>query len=251
MTSKFKQQLFLILATLVLLAGFIYVFFTFIYAKPQPSEALPIQSALPSTPIPTEEATMVDQLDHSSYDSITVIINKKHPLPDSYEPSDLVIPSVKSTKDGLLLRQEAATALETMFADAEKEGISLRLGSGYRSYQTQERLFNDYVSRDGEAAANRYSARPGQSEHQTGLAVDIGDSSLNNWLKNSFKNTEEGIWLRDNSYKYGFVLRYLEGKEDITGYIYEPWHFRYVGIEEAEKIKFANCTLEEFYNYTD
>lgn len=204
------------------------------------------------TPIPTPEATIEPTpvpLDHDSYDSLYVIINKTHPLPEDYEPNDLVVPNVLATKDGLQLRQDAATALEEMFSAARDEGITLRLGSGYRSYSTQNRLFNNYVAKDGEEAANRYSARPGQSEHQTGWSVDISDGSMNNWLKNSFKNTPEGIWLADNSYKYGFILRYTEEKEEITGYIYEPWHFRYIGIDEAQKIKDSGLTLEEFYNY--
>lgn len=202
------------------------------------------------TPTATIEPTPVP-LDHDTYDSLYVITNKNHPLADDYEPSDLVTPNVLATRDGLELRQEAATALEEMFAGAESDGLTLRLGSGYRSYSTQERLFNNYVARDGEEAANRYSARPGQSEHQTGWAVDISDGSMNNWLKNSFKNTPEGIWLSENSYKYGFVLRYTEEKEDITGYIYEPWHFRYIGLDEAQKVFDSGLTLEEFYNYLD
>ncbi|SJZ45265.1 M15 family metallopeptidase [Anaerorhabdus furcosa] len=200
------------------------------------------------TPISTVEPTPIP-LDHDTYDSLYVIINKNHPLPEDFEPSDLVVPNVLATKDGLQIRQEAATALEDMFNAAKEEGITLRLGSGYRSYSTQNRLFNNYVAKDGEEAANRYSARPGQSEHQTGWAVDISDGSMNNWLKNSFKNTPEGIWLAENSYKYGFVLRYTEEKEEVTGYIYEPWHFRYIGLEEAQKITESGLTLEEFYNY--
>ncbi|MEG0239984.1 MAG: D-alanyl-D-alanine carboxypeptidase family protein [Anaerorhabdus sp.] len=201
-----------------------------------------------TTPEPTIEPTPVP-LDHDTYDSLYVIANKTHPLSEDFEPTDLVVPDVLATRDGLELRQEAATALETMFEAAKADDITLRFGSGYRSYSTQQRLFNNYVAKDGEEAANRYSARPGESEHQTGWAVDISDGSMNNWLKNSFKNTPEGQWLAENSYLYGFVLRYPEGKEDITGYIYEPWHFRYIGIDEALKIKESGLTLEEFYGY--
>lgn len=251
MSSKFIQKFILLVAAITLIAGFVYILYPSLASKTTPTET-PLTTQEPiNTPVPTTEVTPMIELDHTSYDSLTVIINKKHSLPSDYEPADLVVPNVKSTKDGLQLRQEAATALETMFAAAKEEGITLILGSGYRSYQTQERLFNDYVQRDGEAAANRYSARPGESEHQTGLAVDISDSTMENWLKNSFKNTVEGQWLKENAYRYGFILRYIEGKEEITGYMYEPWHFRYLGLVEAEKVKLSNLTVEEFYNYTD
>ncbi|MEF9893516.1 M15 family metallopeptidase [Anaerorhabdus sp.] len=245
-----------VLAVLIALIGFTYILTKPIFDK----NTLPSSTATPevetpittpnSTPSPTPTPTPVS-LDHTSYDSIYVIINKTHPLPEDYEPTDLVVPNVKATKDGLTMRKEAAEALEVMFNAAKEEGHTLIFGSGYRSYSTQERLFNNYVARDGEDAANRYSARPGQSEHQTGLAADIGDGSLANWLKNSFKDTPEGIWLKENSYKYGFVLRFMDGKEDITGYMFEPWHFRYVGVEEAQKIVDSGLTLEEFYNFTN
>lgn len=230
-----KNIIFMILITL------------FISGCTQPSKKI---DTIETTSTPISEVTP-EPLNHIDYDSQYAIINKKHPLPEDYEPSDLVVPNVAATKDGLQLRKDAADALEIMFNAAEEEGIILKLGSGYRSYSTQNRIFNNYVARDGEDAANRYSARPGQSEHQTGLAVDLSDASTANFLKNVFKNTEEGIWLKENSYKYGFVLRFLEDKEDITGYIYEPWHFRYLGTTEALKVYESGLTLEEFYNYMD
>lgn len=249
MSSKITQRILITTATLTFIAGLAYIVFSTLSNEPPLIET--IAPTVEPTTTPTPQAITINELDHTSFDSIAVIINKKHPLPEDYEPSDLVIPNVQATKEGLTLRSEAANALETMFSAAAEDGITLILGSGYRSYETQARLFNNYVNRDGEEAANRYSARPGESEHQTGLAVDISDYSMANWLKNSFKDTAESRWLIENAYKYGFVLRYIDGKEDITGYIYEPWHYRYLGIEEAAKIKASNLTLEEYYNYLD
>lgn len=238
------ERIIIVIAFLVAIIGFSTILIQRLLKPEVPLEVTPTPQ--PTMDVPVDEPV---SLDHTSTDSIYVIINKTHPLPQDFEPTDLVVPTVKATKEGLTLRKEAADALETMFNAAKEDGLTLIFGSGYRSYSTQERLFNNYVARDGEEAANRYSARPGESEHQTGLAVDISDGSMANWLKNSFKNTDEGKWLKENSYKYGYVLRFIEGKEDVTGYMYEPWHFRYVGIEEAKKIYDSGLTLEEFYNF--
>ena len=112
--------------------------------------------------------------------------------------------------------------------------------SGYRSYDYQKSLYENYVARDGEEAANRYSAKPGTSEHQTGLAFDVGEMS---W---TYGETAAGQWLVNHCAEYGFILRYLPGKEDITGYMYEPWHIRYVGVEHAAAIMSQGITLEEY-----
>ena len=108
----------------------------------------------------------------------------------------------------------------------------------------QKNLYNNYVKRDGAQNADRYSARPGYSEHQTGLAFDI------NYADSRFEGTDQAIWLAENAYKYGFILRYPEGKEHITGYMYEPWHYRYIGVENAAKIFASGLTLEEYYGLT-
>lgn len=190
-------------------------------------------------------------LDFISLDSIYLLANKTHPLPSDYEPSDLVVPNVKATKQNIQLRQEAAAALEEMFNAALQDNITLILGSAYRSYDYQANLFSRYVKKDGEKKAATYSSRPGQSEHQTGLAADISDAAGNYFLKQSFEDTPEGIWLRDNAYRYGFILRYPKGKEQYTGYMFEPWHFRYIGKEEAEKVYHSNLSFEEYYNLLD
>ena len=128
-----------------------------------------------------------------------------------------------------------------MQADAKALGLNIPLVSGYRSYETQEKLYNKYVKKDGEKKANTYSAKPGESEHQTGLAFDIGS------VDRSFANTIEAKWLAENAYLYGFIIRYPKDKEEITGYNYEPWHLRYVGQELAKYLKKNNLTLEEYY----
>ena len=133
-----------------------------------------------------------------------------------------------------------------MKSDALALGLNLWIQSGYRSYTLQQKLYNNYVSRDGVEAADRYSARPGHSEHQTGFAFDL------NTITDSFQYTDEGKWVNENAYKYGFILRYPKGKEFITGYKYESWHLRYVG-KDLATILYNNgnwITLEEYYNLT-
>ena len=207
----------------------------------------PVETSLP-TSTPVVEAND-DRFTNT--DSLLILVNKTHPISETYEPKDLVKPNVKSNKTGLSLRKEAAEALETMFNAALNDNITLVLGSSYRSYNYQQTLFTNYSKRDGEEAANKYSARAGTSEHQTGLACDISDAAGAHYLKQSFKDTAEGMWLKDNAHRFGFILRFPLGKEDITGYMFEPWHFRYVGVEEAQKIVDSGLTLEEFYNFTN
>jgi len=158
-----------------------------------------------------------------------LIANKTYPLPEDYAPGADPV---------------AANALQVMFADAKKDGISLWVCSGYRSYIDQKIIYNGYVQRDGQAAADRYSARPGHSEHQTGLAFDI------NTTESSFANTPEAKWLAENCYKYGFIIRYPKEKEHITGYMYEPWHIRYLGNEKAKAVFDSGLCLEEFLGIT-
>jgi len=145
------------------------------------------------------------------------------------------------------MRKEAATALEKMFAEAKSAGIDLAAVSGYRSYGRQNTLFNAEVKRVGKERAVEAVAFPGSSEHQTGLTMDISSRSNNFNLNEEFETTKEGIWLRHNAHKYGFILRYPKGKEDITGYMYEPWHFRYVGVKAATEIYENDWTLEEYF----
>lgn len=192
------------------------------------------------------ESIEIDIVDLESLDSINIVVNKTHDLPSDYEPEDLILPDVSTTKK-LYIREIIHADLKEMFSDADLSGIYLSITSGYRSYSYQKTLFNNYAARDGIEAASRYSARPGQSEHQTGLAVDLAAQNGKCTLSTCFKDTSEGKWLNENAWKYGFVLRYPEGKEEITGYMFEPWHFRYVGKKEAKKIYDSGLTIEEFY----
>jgi zinc D-Ala-D-Ala carboxypeptidase len=184
--------------------------------------------------------------------SIWVVVNKQHALvPKTFAPDDLVIPNVPLRVPGnesMQLRSETASALEGMFAAAKAESLDLMLSSGYRSYGYQVGLYNGYVRSLGQSGADKTSARPGHSEHQAGLAADIEPASRNCELMTCFADTPEGIWLAANSYKYGFILRYQPDKVAITGYDYEPWHFRFVGKELAAEMHSKNIkTLEEFF----
>jgi D-alanyl-D-alanine carboxypeptidase len=179
---------------------------------------------------------------------VTVVANKRRPLnPVSYEPADLVQTSVISNPNGRLLRAEVAAQVDRMATDASAAGIFLTVLSGYRSYATQEQTYNNFVARDGEERANQYSAKPGHSEHQTGLAVDFDDGQ-GRALYNCFADTAAGQWLAANAWQYGFILRYKLGSELITGYEFEPWHYRYVGIEVSTAMHNTGVsTLEEFF----
>ncbi len=179
-------------------------------------------------------------------DYLLALVNKEITLGE-YRPKDLVKIPEKMVRDNpnQYLRNEAYIQLEKMWNDAKSQGIDLYIASAFRSYETQKIIFSNYASTRGEQAANRFSARAGQSEHQLGTTVDIvGNRSEG--LTAEFGRTEAGIWLQKHAYKYGFAMSYPENKEHITGYIYEPWHWRYIGIEAATQWKESGLTLVEF-----
>ncbi|WP_416296932.1 D-alanyl-D-alanine carboxypeptidase family protein [Paenibacillus illinoisensis] len=182
--------------------------------------------------------------------STVVLVNKKRNLPSTYAPKDLVVPNIPFSFSGSSpkkqMRKVAATAIEKLFAAAKKDGIDIKAVSGYRSYSTQKSIFERNASIKGEAVANKTSARPGQSEHQTGLAMDISSASVGYDLQQSFGNTKEGKWLKANAHKYGFIIRYGKDQEKLTGYSYEPWHVRYVGVYIAGEITSQKLTLEQY-----
>jgi len=207
-----------------------------------------------SSPFSNQSAEQgFDKGQHSTTDpnSIWVVVNKTHPLPEGYRPNDLVDVNVLTRKDKsaeeLQLRDEAAKAVERMFKAAADDSQSLIIGSAFRSYGLQKFYYDNYVRESGQQAADLFSAQPGTSEHQTGLALDIGAANGRCYLEVCFKDTPEGQWLAANAYKYGFILRYQEGRENVTGYQSEPWHFRYVGTELAAEIQKTGQTLEEFF----
>lgn len=183
-------------------------------------------------------------------DDIHILVNRTRALPEYYVPEDLVEPDVRFSFDESLpqrlIREEAARALEALFEGASEDNIHLFAVSGYRSYERQGDIFAFNWQRHGEERATQYSAQAGHSEHQTGLAMDVTSQSVGFQLTPDFGETEEGQWVAENAAKYGFIIRYLEGKEDITGYQYEPWHLRYVGIETAIAIAEQGLTLEEY-----
>ena len=160
-----------------------------------------------------------------------LIVNKEYGLPDDFAKGE---------------SSEAREAFEQMKSDAAKEGIYLNAFSTYRSYWSQYALYNSYVSNYGQDSTDAFSAKPGFSEHQTGLAFDIGGVDRSLWAEDDFKYTDEAKWLKENCTKYGFILRYPEGKEWITGYMYESWHFRYIGVEHSKNFENSDLTLEEY-----
>lgn len=195
----------------------------------------------PTKEEPVEEPTTEEAIEYiegqelpkepTSIDGI-LLANKKHPLPSTYAPEE---------------SKDARAAFEQLAAAALLEDYHLHAFSTYRSFEYQTSLYARYVERDGVEEADRYSARPGYSEHQTGLAFDIGEiNKEQDWASSSFGHTEAGKWLAENAHLYGFILRYPEGKETITGYMHESWHFRYVGVEIAKDIYENNLTLEEY-----
>lgn len=183
-------------------------------------------------------------------ESNLVVVNKERSLPDGYEPPDLVEPNVKfsfsEAHEKRHMRKEAAEALEKLFANAEENNIELNAVSGYRSYKRQQSLYSYYVDTQGEEYASRVSAVPGTSEHQTGLAIDVSSPSVGNVLEQVFGDSAEGKWLAQHAHEFGFIIRYPEDGESITGYLYEPWHIRYVGVEAATAVYNNKMTLEQF-----
>ncbi|MEW9078513.1 M15 family metallopeptidase [Terrisporobacter glycolicus] len=176
-----------------------------------------------------------------------MLVNKKNPLNLDYEPKNLVKPNVKflssTSEECRQMDETAAKALEELFQGAKEENIILLGSSAYRSYRSQVRVLNDEISSKGVNYANKYVAKPGNSEHQSGLAIDV-----TNEARCFDKTSPEAQWLANNAHRFGFILRYLEGKENITGYNYEPWHIRYVGKDAAKEIHKRNITLEEYLN---
>ena len=186
---------------------------------------------------------------HQDPTDILILVNKTNRAPAV--PMTLVKPDVTPTRpelgENIYMRPEAAAALEELFAGAAQEGVILYATSGYRSYSTQKAIFERKLETMSEKSANATVAKPGYSEHQTGLAMDVeGHSSLGSGLVKDFGETPEGIWLAEHCHEYGFIIRYPKGKTAITGYAYEPWHIRYVGREAAEQIAGLEITFEEY-----
>ena len=179
--------------------------------------------------VPEQTGPVIETIDGCTYADGVLIVNKSYTVPAEYG-------------DGITAETQAA--FDAMQAAAAQEGLNLFICSGFRSYNYQNTLYSNYVARDGKAAADTYSARPGHSEHQTGLAVDVNSTD------GSMATSPEGLWLAEHCAEYGFVIRYPKGKEEITGYMYEPWHIRYLGQELAVELTQAQLTLEAYFGLT-
>src|SRR5690625_1515381 len=211
-------------------------------------------------PVDEQEVVENDMTDDSNDDDISILdliddlsivelVNKEYSLADNYSPEDLVpvdVPTVLENPEVNQLRKVAADALKEMFEEAKKSDVYLHARSGYRSYQTQQYLFQGYAEKHGEEAANRFSAKPGHSEHQTGLVMDVTSESVDYRLTEKFGETKDGIWLSEHAHEFGFIIRYPKGKENITGYVYEPWHIRYLGVDMATAVYESGLTYEEY-----
>ncbi len=173
-----------------------------------------------------------------------ILVNKYHYLNSDYIPNDLeVINNEYNKGTNNMLRHEVRINFEKMCKDAKEEGLNIYSSSAYRTYDSQVIIYDYYKNTRGEKNADKISARAGYSEHQSGLCVDVNSISMD------FYNTLEYNWLISNSYKYGFILRYPKDKEKLTGYSFEPWHFRYVGVDVALKIHDLDITFDEYYAY--
>ena len=198
-------------------------------------------------------------LDHKFYEvkfntdtskDIEMMVNKYYLLDEKYAPDDLVYISQKyawGDKNSKQVRRVCYDAFIEMWNSAMESDIYLMINSSYRSFNEQKKVYDSFEKERGKNYADSIAARPGASEHETGLALDI--FSIKNSNKKTFEDSPEALWLKDNAYKFGFVLRYPKGKENITGYDYEPWHYRYVGKKAAKYCYENDITFDEYYAY--
>ena len=206
-----------------------------------------------ATPVPTEAPTPTPITVNTDTSSVTYLVNREYPLAEDFVPEGLTTPDVlfpfsDTTIDKAKMTPEAGAALALLFDAAYDEAeLTLYGVSAYRSYARQYTIYATNLATRGIAHTNRYSAAPGRSEHQTGLAIDISCASEGFGLETTFADTPEGIWVAENAHRFGFILRYPKDKEHITGYNYEPWHIRYVGTELAGYLYETGLTLDEYY----
>lgn len=190
----------------------------------------------------TSKGYTLEIKDGIAYVDGNIIVNKTYNLPSDYVPND-PYEQITGNRGINNINKEVMEAFKLMQSDATSIGLNIYISSGYRGYTNQESLYNNYVTQDGKEAADTYSARPGYSEHQSGMCFDL------NTIDDSFANTSEGKWVNENAYLYGFIIRYPKGKEEETGYRYESWHLRYIGKDLAKKL-YNNgdwITVEEYY----
>lgn len=193
------------------------------------------------TYVPSREVRTADD------GNLLVIVNKEFAVSPDYYPTDMVdIDGSLSTNQNLQVKREAYDAYLAMLKDAQAEGLNFCICSAYRSYALQESLYNNSLSANGQAYTEKMFAYPGKSEHHTGYAIDVTSASMNWGLAQDFTDYPDGAWITEHCSEYGFIIRYPKGKEDITGYVYEPWHIRYVGVDVAQYITEQGITFEEY-----
>lgn len=248
-----RRRAFVLILLFLVLSGFNFFVSPHIRDKAGEGETVSVSASAPAQSETVREETSpseedkVSTVDKSS--EYLILVNKTHGLGKNYEPEDLKnVNSVAGDRDGKYqkMRRKAANAFNRLTKAAKREGHIIKLTSGYRPYSYQQVLYRQYVKEDGKNRAEQYSAKPGYSEHQTGLVADVSSPSVNYNLVQAYGNTAEGKWLAKNAHEYGFIIRYPKGKEDITGYEYEPWHLRYVGKDAAAEIYSRGVTLEEY-----
>lgn len=236
-----KKIIIIVVTVLVLLGGGIAAFL--------------LLSRPPQTEAPTPQSVK-ETFDKSRYSidepgSIWWIVNKKRPIAGDYVPVNLTAPDIKlrwaADAESMQVSTQIAPALKEMATAAKAAGFDLMLISGYRSIAYQKELYDGYVTSRGQEEADRVSARPGTSEHHTGLAIDLGRADKQCELEECFGDTPEGKWLAQHAHEYGFIIRYPKDKEVTVGYMYEPWHLRFVGRELAAELHAQGETMEEFF----
>lgn len=214
-------------------------------APASPAAPSPSPSSAPPSVAEVETTAAFDRTAHSTTEASSpwVVVNKRHPIdPLDYEPPKLVAVA------GERVAAQAAPDLEALLARSRDDGVALTLVSGFRTYSYQQQVHRRSVARNGQAGADRYSARAGHSEHQTGLAVDFSSADGRATLSPRFAQTDEGLWLAEHAGSHGWLLRYTEADQAVTGYNAEPWHFRWVGVELVAAMVAAGApTLEQFF----
>ena len=234
MTKKLTLAAFLMGVVLILLAGSILMKNDFLHVYPPVAP----KREQPGDPMDAPQDTLAQQMEGMD---LLVVVNKRYPLAEEYEPVGLRQANVAVVDGNVMLIDAAASALEEMFAAASADGVSLVCSAGYRSKQRQEALYQSYVDAVDAAYADEVCARPRYSEHETGLAVDLSKE-----MDEGFVDTVEGQWLAEHAWEHGFVLRYPQGKEEVTGFPFTPGHYRYVGKEAAQAIVEKELTMEEY-----
>ncbi len=244
---------------LIATTGILIIFFGFLVAQAVNnggSEGViePVSSSYETQSVqsfsdPSEESPVELETSSQQVISSDVLVNKKNPLPFGYEPTNLRSVNLPRASE-VLLQTQAADGLEELFKAAALAGINLKVISAYRSYNDQATLFNNYTAQYGASEAETFSARPGYSEHQTGLAVDVGSSTSVCDLDECFGETIEGDWIAKNAHLFGYIVRYRKSDIAITGYQYEPWHLRYLGNPLASNVYASGQSYEEYTGST-